>query len=42
VHRHACDCLYDEYITLHGYFGRGDNDLMKRLKTLKSDVLAGK
>ncbi|PTM57949.1 ribulokinase [Desmospora activa] len=27
--------LYQEYSTLHDYFGRGSNDVMKRLKTLK-------
>jgi len=30
--------LYAEYKTLHDYFGRGDNDVMKRLKTLKAEV----
>ena len=24
--------LYAEYVTLHDYFGRGANDVMKRLK----------
>ncbi len=42
AHRHAYECLYAEYVTLHDYFGRGENDVMKRLKALKSDVLAGK
>ncbi|MFP4489221.1 MAG: ribulokinase [Bacteroidales bacterium] len=27
--------LYKEYKTLHDYFGRGDNDVMKRLKEIK-------
>jgi L-ribulokinase len=36
------DALYAEYVTLHDYYGRGGNDVMKRLKTLKADVLAGK
>lgn len=27
--------LYQEYLLLHDYFGRGDNDVMKRLKALK-------
>ncbi|WP_042166031.1 ribulokinase [Paenibacillus gorillae] len=27
--------LYQEYVTLHDYFGRGGNDVMKRLKKLK-------
>ena len=30
------DKLYAEYKTLHDYFGRGDNDVMKRLKALKA------
>lgn len=29
------DSLYAEYLTLHDYFGRGENDVMKRLKQLK-------
>ncbi len=36
------DQLYAEYLTLHDYFGRGQNDVMKRLKTLKAKVLSGK
>lgn len=28
------DFLYEEYITLHDYFGRGENNVMKRLKDL--------
>jgi len=27
--------LYAEYSTLHTYFGRGGNDVMKRLKAMK-------
>jgi L-ribulokinase len=34
------DVLFEEYVTLHDYFGRGENDAMKRLKDLKSRVLA--
>ena len=34
------DQLYAEYHTLHDYFGRGENDVMKRLKKLKVDVRA--
>ncbi|QMV43154.1 ribulokinase [Cohnella cholangitidis] len=30
--------LYQEYSTLHDYFGRGANDVMKRLKSLKDDA----
>ena len=29
------DKIYSEYKTLHDYFGRGENDVMKRLKDLK-------
>ncbi len=36
------DQLYDEYLILHDYFGRGANDVMKRLKALKAEVLSGK
>ncbi len=32
------DQLYAEYLTLHDYFGRGTNDVMKRLKHIKSTV----
>jgi L-ribulokinase len=31
--------LYDEYKQLHDYFGRGGNDVMKRLKKIKADAL---
>jgi len=33
------DRLFAEYVTLHDYFGRGANDVMKRLKNLKAEVL---
>jgi L-ribulokinase len=32
------DKLFAEYVTLHDYFGRGANDVMKRLKQLKAEV----
>ncbi len=32
------DKLYAEYATLHDYFGRGDNDVMKRLKKIKESA----
>ena len=32
------DKLYAEYVILHDYFGRGANDVMKRLKALRADV----
>jgi L-ribulokinase len=31
--------LYREYVTLHDYFGRGANDVMKRVKHLKEEVV---
>jgi L-ribulokinase len=34
------DRLFAEYVTLHDYFGRGGNDVMKRLKQLKAQVLS--
>jgi L-ribulokinase len=40
-HRAAYDKLYGHYIRLHDYFGRGENDVMKDLKALKQQVLAG-
>ena len=30
--------LYADYVVLHDYFGRGANDVMKRLKAIKADV----
>ena len=32
------DKLYAEYKILHDYFGRGANDVMKRLKEIKKSV----
>jgi L-ribulokinase len=34
------DQIYAEYVILHDHFGRGANDVMKRLKALKQQVLA--
>ena len=34
------DKLYAEYKTLHDYFGRGENDVMKRLKDIKKAAIA--
>lgn len=31
--------LYAEYVCLHDYFGRGANDVMKKLKRIKADAL---
>ena len=36
------DKLYAEYDILHDYFGRGDNNAMKRLKKIKKDVIKAK
>ena len=30
------ELIYQEYVKLHDYFGRGENDVMKRLKNLKA------
>ena len=35
------DELYSEYSQLHDYFGRGANQIMKRLKRLRRDALVG-
>jgi L-ribulokinase len=35
----AYDALYAEYLQLHDYFGRGTNDVMHRLKTMKREAL---
>jgi L-ribulokinase len=37
-HQEIYDRLYAEYVTLHDYFGRGANDVMKRLKRLKAEI----
>ena len=34
------DRLFDEYRTLYNYFGRGQNDVMKRLRALRREALA--
>lgn len=31
--------LYREYVTLHDYFGRGANDVMKRLRSIRATAL---
>jgi len=36
------DQLFAEYLRLHDYFGRGQNDVMKRLKVLRARVVAEK
>ena len=32
------DKLYHEYDLLHDYFGRGENDVMKRLRAIRADA----
>ena len=34
--------LYSEYKKLHDYFGRGENDVMKRLKKIREDAILNK
>jgi hypothetical protein len=34
------DRLYAEYKTLYDYFGRGRNDVMKRLREIRREALA--
>lgn len=36
-HQRIYDQLYAEYVHLHDYFGRGGNDVMKRLKHLREE-----
>lgn len=37
-HARAYERLYEEFKILHDYFGRGSNDVMKRLKKIKTEV----
>lgn len=37
-HRTIHNQLFDEYRTLHDYFGRGGNDVMKRLRGIRREV----
>ena len=39
AHQTVYDRLYREYVTLYDYFGRGNNDVMKRLKRLREEIL---
>lgn len=39
-HRAVYDDLYTEYRVLHDYFGRGGNDVMKRLKSIRARTLS--
>jgi L-ribulokinase len=42
THKAIYDQLFAEYLMLHNTFGRGANDVMKRLKALRQRVLADK
>ena len=42
AHHAIYDKLYAEYVILHDYFGRGENDVMKRLKSLRTDIKRSK
>ena len=37
----AYDALYAEYTLLHDHFGRGGNDVMRRLKAIRRGALEG-
>ena len=39
VDKEVYDQLYTEYLRLHDYFGRGENDVMKTLKRIKAEVI---
>jgi L-ribulokinase len=38
AHQAVYDKLYAEYVTLHDYFGRGQNDVMKRLRKIRNEA----
>jgi L-ribulokinase len=38
--REAYEILYGEYVRLHDLFGRGGDDVMRRLKRLQIEALA--
>ena len=40
ANREAYDVLYREYVRLHDYFGRGENDVMKVLRGLRAQAKA--
>lgn len=37
-HMPVYDRLYAEYVLLHDYFGRGENDVMKRLRAIRNEA----
>jgi L-ribulokinase len=40
-HHRTYDALYREYVRLHDYFGRGENDVMKTLRRLRDGARSG-
>jgi L-ribulokinase len=38
ANRAVYDRLYAEYVILHDYFGRGANDVMKRLRAIRNEA----
>jgi len=38
AHKAVYDQIFSEYLVLHDYFGRGSNDVMKRLKRIKVET----
>ena len=40
-HHATYDRLYREYVRLHDYFGRGENDVMKTLRRVRDDATSG-
>ena len=41
AHKVVYDQLFAEYLSLHDYFGRGANNVMKVLKRIRAEVLGG-
>jgi L-ribulokinase len=41
-HQAVYETLYREYVRLHDYFGRGENDVMKVLRSLRGQARAGR
>ena len=37
-HRETYDALYQEYVRLHDLFGRGGDDVIRRLKRIQLDA----
>ena len=38
-HQKIYNLLYAEYLRLHDYFGRGENNVMKTLKKIKTGAI---